>query len=279
MYALFTGSRPEGHGIGQPGGQAVTPQVHRHEHILLGLILEGAGVAANVLRDMGIDRSKVRQEVEKLVQSGEESVFTMGNLPMTPRSKRVVAFALEEARNLNHNYVGTEHILLGLLREQEGVAAQILMNLGLKLDEVRDEIKSLFGHGLSEGGRTVAKTPEPLPEPPAVCPKCGQPRVVRVLWNWVHLWGQKEEDVRLGKAILAARDNAGGPPWVCLQCAPGLVEVHRLAMQEWQWQLAKEAAVAATQFEKAAWYRDSQDELWQRMMAVVKELGGQWGQT
>ena len=115
--------------------------------------------------------------------------------------------------------------------------------------------------------------------PPAVCPKCGQPRVVRVLWNWVHLWGQKEEDVRSGKAILAARDNAGGPPWVCLQCTPGWAEVHRLAMQEWEWQLAKEAAVAATEFEKAAWYRDCQDELWQRMMAVVEELGGEWGQT
>ncbi len=140
---------------------------------------------------------------------------------MTPRAKKVIEYAMEEARNLNHKYVGTEHILLGLLREQEGVAAQILMNLGLKLDEVRDEIKALLGHGLSEGGRNVAEPPEPLPEPPAVCPKCGQPRVVRVLWNWVHLWGQKEEDVRLGKAILAARDNAGGPPWVCLQCAPG----------------------------------------------------------
>ncbi len=248
------------------------------EHVLLGLVKEGFGVGANALKNLNVDFHKIRLEVERLIQSAPNEV-TEENLPMTPRAKKVIEYAMEEARNLNHKYVGTDHSLLGLLREQEGVAAQILMNLGLKLDEVRDEIKALLGHGLSEGGRNVAEPPEPLPEPPAVCPKCGQPRVVRVLWNWVHLWGQKEEDVRLGKAILAARDNAGGPPWVCLQCAPGWSEVHRLAMQEWEWQLAKEAAVAATEFEKAAWYRDCRDELWQRMMAVIEELGGEWGQT
>ena len=105
-----------------------------------------------------------------------------------------------------------------------------------------------------------------------MCPKCGQPRVVRVLWKWVHLWGQKEEDVHSGKAILGSRFGEDGPPWVCLQCAPGWSEVHRLATQEWEWQLAKEAAVAAKEFEKAAWYRDSQLELRQRMSAVVAEL-------
>ena len=93
---------------------------------------------------------KIRLEVEKLVQSGPEMV-TMGKLPQTPRAKKVIEYSMEEARNLNHNYVGTEHILLGLLREQEGVAAQVLMNLGLKLEEVRDEVLNLLGHGL-EGG-------------------------------------------------------------------------------------------------------------------------------
>ena len=90
---------------------------------------------------------KIRLEVEKLVQSGPEMV-TMGKLPQTPRAKKVIEYSMEEARNLNHNYVGTEHILLGLLREQEGVAAQVLMNLGLKLDEVREEVLNLLGHGL-----------------------------------------------------------------------------------------------------------------------------------
>src|SRR5437868_14909556 len=80
-------------------------------------------------------------------------MVTMGKLPQTPRAKKVIEYSIEEARNLNHNYVGTEHLLLGLLREQEGVAAQVLMNLGLKLEDVREEVLSLLGHGMeSEGG-------------------------------------------------------------------------------------------------------------------------------
>ena len=120
------------------------------EHVLLGLIKEGSGVAANVLKNLDIDLRKIRLEVEKLVQSGPDMV-TMGKLPQTPRAKKVIEYSMEEARNLNHNYVGTEHILLGLLREQEGVAAQVLMNLGLKLEDVREEVLSLLGHGM-EGG-------------------------------------------------------------------------------------------------------------------------------
>src|SRR5205085_10369041 len=78
-------------------------------------------------------------------------MVTMGKLPQTPRAKKVIEYSMEEARNLGHNYVGTEHILLGLLREQEGVAAQVLMNLGLKLEDVREEVLNLLGHGM-EGG-------------------------------------------------------------------------------------------------------------------------------
>ncbi len=124
------------------------------EHVLLGLIKEGSGVAANVLKNLDVDLRKIRLEVEKLVQSGPDMV-TMGKLPQTPRAKKVIEYSMEEARNLNHNYVGTEHILLGLLREQEGVAAQVLMNLGLKLDEVREEVLNLLGHGIegAEGER------------------------------------------------------------------------------------------------------------------------------
>src|SRR5437879_10317504 len=81
-------------------------------------------------------------------------MVTMGKLPQTPRAKKVIEYSIEEARNLNHNYVGTEHLLLGLLREQEGVAAQVLMNLGLKLEDVREEVLTLLGHNMesSEGG-------------------------------------------------------------------------------------------------------------------------------
>jgi ATP-dependent Clp protease ATP-binding subunit ClpC len=132
------------------------------EHILLGLVKEGSGVAANVLKNLDVDLRKIRLEVEKLVQSGPEMV-TMGKLPQTPRAKKVIEYSMEEARNLNHNYVGTEHILLGLLREQEGVAAQVLMNLGLKLEEVREEVLNLLGHGLEgegteRGGREAVES-------------------------------------------------------------------------------------------------------------------------
>jgi ATP-dependent Clp protease ATP-binding subunit ClpC len=123
------------------------------EHILLGLVKEGSGVAANVLKNLDIDLRKIRLEVEKIVQSGPDMV-TMGKLPQTPRAKKVIEYSIEEARNLNHNYVGTEHLLLGLLREQEGVAAQVLMNLGLKLEDVREEVLNLLGHNMAteEGG-------------------------------------------------------------------------------------------------------------------------------
>tara|TARA_B100001059_G_scaffold15758_2_gene12947 strand:- start:4033 stop:6555 length:2523 start_codon:yes stop_codon:yes gene_type:complete len=130
------------------------------EHILLGLVKEGSGVGANVLKNLDIDLRKVRLEVEKLVKSGPEMV-TMGKLPQTPRAKKVLEYAIEEARNLNHNYVGTEHLLLGLLREQDGVAAQVLMNLGVKLEEVREEVLNLLGAGveseeIEDGGDTTA---------------------------------------------------------------------------------------------------------------------------
>src|SRR5438093_149948 len=101
------------------------------EHILLGLVREGKGVAAEVLKNLGIDRRKARLEVRKIVQHGPggENVV-MGRLPHTPRTKKVIEYAIDEARQFNHNYIGTEHLLLGLLRETEGVAAQVLMNLG-----------------------------------------------------------------------------------------------------------------------------------------------------
>ena len=138
------------------------------EHILLGLVKEGQGVAANVLHNLQVDLKKIRLEVEKIVKSGP-SMVTMGKLPQTPRAKKVLEFAIEEARNLGHNYVGTEHLLLGLLREHDGVAAQVLMNLGLKLDDVRNEVLNILGattEGESEvqeggeGGRPAkSKTP------------------------------------------------------------------------------------------------------------------------
>ncbi|MGQ9574941.1 MAG: ATP-dependent Clp protease ATP-binding subunit [Thermoguttaceae bacterium] len=150
MYERFTDRARKVMQLANQEAQRFNHEYIGTEHILLGLIKEGSGVAANVLRNLDIDLRKIRLEVEKLVQSGPDMV-TMGKLPQTPRAKKVIEYSMEEARNLGHNYVGTEHILLGLLREQEGVAAQVLMNLGLKLEEVREEVLNLLGHGL-EGG-------------------------------------------------------------------------------------------------------------------------------
>ena len=102
------------------------------EHMLLGLVNEGSGVAANVLKNLNVNLAKIREEVEKIVMPGPDMI-AMGKLPQTPRAKQVLQYAMEEAKDLKHNYVGTEHLLLGLLREEEGVAAQVLMNVGVNL--------------------------------------------------------------------------------------------------------------------------------------------------
>lgn len=109
------------------------------EHLLLGLLKLGQGVAVNVLQKMGLDLETVREEVEKQVETGPETK-QLGNIPYTPRVKKVLALAAKEAKNLNHTYVGTEHILLGLLREGDGVAARVLRNLDVDIEQTRQEI-------------------------------------------------------------------------------------------------------------------------------------------
>src|ERR1041384_686212 len=109
------------------------------EHLLLGLIKLGQGVAVNVLQKMGLDLETVRMEVEKQVGTGPDQKM-IGNIPYTPRVKKVLALAAKEAKNLNHTYVGTEHILLGLLREGDGVAARVLKNLDVDIEQTRQEI-------------------------------------------------------------------------------------------------------------------------------------------
>jgi len=151
MYERFTDRARKVMQLANQEAQRFNHEYVGTEHILLGLVKEGSGVAANVLKNLDVDLRKIRVEVEKIVQSGPDMV-TMGKLPQTPRAKKVIEYAIEEARNLNHNYVGTEHLLLGLLREQEGVAAQVLMNLNLKLEEVREEVLNLLGHGMDAGG-------------------------------------------------------------------------------------------------------------------------------
>ena len=114
------------------------------EHLLLGLVKEGSGVAVTALNNLSVDVEKVRREVEKLVVVADKEAPS-GPLPFTPQAKRVLELASEEARALGHPYIGTEHILLGLLSEQDSVAAQVLINLALKLEDVRNEILDLLG--------------------------------------------------------------------------------------------------------------------------------------
>src|SRR6187200_897899 len=151
MYERFTDRARKVMQLANQEAQRFNHEYIGTEHILLGLVKEGTGVAANVLKNLDIDLRKIRLEVEKIVQTGPDMV-TMGKLPQTPRAKKVIEYAIEEARNLGQNVVGTEHLLLGLLREQEGVAAQVLMNLNLKLEEVREEVLNLLGHGMDAGG-------------------------------------------------------------------------------------------------------------------------------
>jgi ATP-dependent Clp protease ATP-binding subunit ClpC len=113
------------------------------EHILIGIVKEGCGVAAKVLKNLGVDSPRICFEVDKIVQSGPEAL-TPGMPRPTPRAKRMLEYSIEEARRLNQHHVGTEHLLLGILRDADTVAAQVLLNLGLRLDQVREELlKSL----------------------------------------------------------------------------------------------------------------------------------------
>jgi ATP-dependent Clp protease ATP-binding subunit ClpC len=132
------------------------------EHLLLGLIKLGQGVAVNVLTKLGLDLETVRMQVEQQVGSGPETKM-VGNIPYTPRVKKVLALASKEAKALNHSYVGTEHILLGLLREGEGVAAQVLRNLDVNLDKARSEIlKELDPNFSSQNEEEAEEESEPV---------------------------------------------------------------------------------------------------------------------
>jgi ATP-dependent Clp protease ATP-binding subunit ClpC len=107
------------------------------EHLLLGLVREGDGVAAKVLSNLGVDLNKVRSAVEHIIGRGDRIV--LGEIGLTPRAKKVIELAVDEARRLNHHYIGTEHLLLGLVREGEGIAAGVLESLGVNLEKVRTQ--------------------------------------------------------------------------------------------------------------------------------------------
>src|SRR5258708_5840180 len=149
MYERFTDRARKVMQLANQEAQRFNHEYIGTEHILLGLVKEGSGVAANVLKNLDVDLRKIRLEVEKIVQSGPDMV-TMGKLPQTPRAKKVIEYSMEEARNLNHNYVGTEHILLGLLREED----LNLLGHGMETSEAGERAVS---SGTTKGGKS--KTP------------------------------------------------------------------------------------------------------------------------
>jgi ATP-dependent Clp protease ATP-binding subunit ClpC len=150
MFDRFTDRARKVMGLARQEAQRFNHDYIGTEHVLLGLVQEGSGVAASVLKNLDIDLKKIRQEVEKLVSTGTTMV-TMGQLPFTPRAKKVLELSLEEASNLGHTYIGTEHLLLGLIRESDGIAAQVLKNLKVKVEDVREEVLELLGAEPAEG--------------------------------------------------------------------------------------------------------------------------------
>ena len=151
------------------------------EHILLGLIHEGEGVAAKALESLNISLEAVRQQVEEIIGQGQAA--PTGHIPFTPRAKKVLELSLREALQLGHNYIGTEHILLGLIREGEGVAAQVLQKLGADLNRVRETVIQLTSGwteaAASSGGEeievfteTVAEMVEVAADDAPTCPNC-----------------------------------------------------------------------------------------------------------
>jgi ATP-dependent Clp protease ATP-binding subunit ClpC len=159
------------------------------EHLLLGLLREEEGLAACVLDSIGVELSAVRGQVERIVGRGE-AVAPSGQIPFTPRAKKVLELALREALSLRHNYIGTEHILLGLARESEGVAARILLELGADADATREAVGRALGGPL-------------LPAPP------GRERGRR----WRRPLGWQYQVVQAGDDLEAQLNALGGEGW------------------------------------------------------------------
>jgi ATP-dependent Clp protease ATP-binding subunit ClpC len=153
MYERFTDRSRRAMQLANQEAQRLNHEYIGTEHILLGLAKEGNGVAASVLKNLDADFGRIRMEIEKIVVASPEMI-TIGKLRQTPQAKKAIEFAIEEAMLLHHNYVGTEHLLLGLLREGEGLAAVVLNDIGLTLQGVRDEVMRILGHSKDDGPRT-----------------------------------------------------------------------------------------------------------------------------
>lgn len=149
MYTRFTERAQKVLALAQEEASRLRHPGVGTEHILLGLVREGDGIAAKALQSLGVSTEKVQAEVEKIIGTGQSQT---GAMTYTPRAKKVIELSIDEARKLNHTYVGTEHILLGLIREGEGVAARVLANLNVSLSKARQQVLQLLGGDVAEAG-------------------------------------------------------------------------------------------------------------------------------
>ena len=139
MFELFTDHARQTMALANKEAKRFNHEFIGTEHILLGLIKQPSGTGAKILKDLKVDIEKLLTELEQLITNGPDEVAP-GQLPQTPLAINVIKYTVEEARALNHEHIGTEHLLLGLLREEEGIAAQVLNNLGIKIENVRSSI-------------------------------------------------------------------------------------------------------------------------------------------
>ncbi|HZK77852.1 MAG TPA: ATP-dependent Clp protease ATP-binding subunit, partial [Gemmatimonadaceae bacterium] len=173
------------------------------EHILLGLIREGEGVAAAVLQNLSVDLDEIQQKIEDTVKKGKAAAATGPDLPYTSRAKKVLELAMAEARDLTHNYVGTEHLLLGLLREEKGIAAQVLTDAGINLDAARAETLRLLGTDMPQGGSSTASASAPSAVPGSTGKgekKSKTPALDHFCRDLTQLAGEGQLDPTIGRA-------------------------------------------------------------------------------
>ncbi|HJU90317.1 MAG TPA: ATP-dependent Clp protease ATP-binding subunit [Gemmatimonadaceae bacterium] len=170
------------------------------EHILLGLIREGEGVAAAVLQNLSVDLEEIQQKIEETVKKGKAAQTTGPDLPYTSRAKKVLELAMSEARELNHSYVGTEHLLLGLLREEKGIAAQVLTDTGVNLEAARAETLRLLGTEMPQGGAAAQQGSQPAPQTQKGEKKSKTPALDHFCRDLTQLAAEGQLDPTIGRA-------------------------------------------------------------------------------
>jgi len=169
------------------------------EHILLGLIREGEGVAATVLQNLSVELDDIQQKIEETVKKGKAGQTTGPDLPYTSRAKKVLELAMSEARELNHSYVGTEHLLLGLLREEKGIAAQVLTDAGVNLDAARAETLRILGTEMPQGGGQQPASNQPAQAAPKGDKKSKTPALDHFCRDLTQLAAEGQLDPTIGR--------------------------------------------------------------------------------